>query len=329
MMEVIFFVTVAMPNNSASVLEALSANLQPFMKIAILGSGYVGLVTGVCFADVGFEVTCVDADAKKISKLNSFEAPFFEPGLGDLLLKNKSKMKFANSFAEHVNANDLIFIAVGTPEGKNGEAQIDAVYDTFRQICALAKKDLIVVVKSTVPVGTANALKAIAREQTTFQIDVLSNPEFLRQGSAIRDFQNPDRVVIGTDSIEAASILTKVYAPFVKDVDMQIIVIDNNSAELAKYAANSFLALKISFINELALLSSQVGANIESVKRGFASDHRINPEFFKPGIGYGGSCFSKDIKALQKLSNEKGLELLLLQACEAVNERQKNYFVSK
>lgn len=294
------------------------------MNIAMLGTGYVGLVAGVCFADSGHDVICVDSNEAKIKSLLGGEVPFYEPGLDDLFALNRKRMEFTASVAEAVGKAQLIFIAVGTPEMPDGSADMDPTFRALGEICKHATEPKFVVLKSTVPIGTSRRAQSFCRENSQHEIEIINNPEFLRQGAAIEDFLKPDRVVIGCASEKARALMQELYEPFVsKNGNKPILFMDNTSAEMTKYAANSFLALKISFINELALLSERLGADIESVRAGFTSDHRINPAFFNPGIGYGGSCFPKDVRALIHTGKQADLELKLLKAADDVNERQK------
>lgn len=292
------------------------------MNISMLGSGYVGLVAGVCFADAGHNVICVDSNQKKIALLNDGKVPFYEPGLEDLYKLNRRRMRFTADIVTAVHESEVIFIAVGTPELMDGSADIEPTMKIFEQICQAAREDKIIVLKSTVPIGTARHVQRYCDDHCQFNLEVINNPEFLRQGAALEDFLRPDRVVIGTRSEKARQVMQDLYQPFLK-TGHPIIFMDNTSAEMTKYAANSFLALKISFINELALLADEVGANITQVREGFTSDSRINPAFFYPGIGYGGSCFPKDVRALRHTAQKHNLEFLLLDAIDAVNERQK------
>lgn len=300
------------------------------MNIAVLGTGYVGLVAGVCFADAGHDVVCVDSNAAKIDTLNSGEVPFYEPGLDDLFQLNRKRMKFTTSVAEAVTASQVIFIAVGTPEMADGSADMDPTFRALGDICAAATEPKYVVLKSTVPIGTSRRADSFCRENCKHKIEIINNPEFLRQGAAIEDFLKPDRVVIGCSTEGARKVMLELYEPFMANGNSkQILFMDNTSAEMTKYAANSFLALKISFINELALLSDKLGADIDSVRAGFTSDSRINPAFFSPGIGYGGSCFPKDVRALMHAGKQVDLDLKLLKAADAVNERQKTILTQR
>ncbi|NJM09670.1 MAG: UDP-glucose/GDP-mannose dehydrogenase family protein [Bdellovibrionaceae bacterium] len=300
------------------------------MNIAVLGTGYVGLVAGVCFADAGHDVTCVDSNEKKIQTLISGKVPFFEPGLDELFHMNMKRMSFTTSIAEAVKKSTVIFIAVGTPELPDGSADMDPTFGVLAEICQAANEPKVVVLKSTVPIGTSRKVESFIQENCKFKIDVINNPEFLRQGAAIEDFLRPDRVVIGCESERGRQLMQELYEPFVtRNGTKPILFMDNTSAEMTKYAANSFLALKISFINELALLSDKLGADIDSVRAGFTSDSRINPAFFNPGIGYGGSCFPKDVRALIHAGKQFDLDLKLLKAADSVNERQKTILTER
>jgi UDPglucose 6-dehydrogenase len=300
------------------------------MNIAVLGTGYVGLVAGVCFADAGHEVVCVDNNESKIKTLNEGKVPFYEPGLDDLFGLNRKRMKFTGEIAKAVRASDLIFIAVGTPEMPDGSADMDPTFRALGEICKAANEAKMVVLKSTVPIGTARKCASFVKENCKFPIEIINNPEFLRQGAAIEDFLKPDRVVIGCQSEKARAVMQEHYEPFVvRNGGKPILFMDNTSAEMTKYAANSFLAMKISFINELALLSDKLGADIEAVRAGFTSDSRINPAFFNPGIGYGGSCFPKDVRALIHAGKQADLDLKLLRAADEVNERQKTILTQR
>lgn len=299
------------------------------MKIGMIGTGYVGLVAGVCFADSGHEVTCVDHNGEKISKLREGQVPFYEPGLEDLFQRNKKRMRFSAEIKDAVEKSEVIFLAVGTPEMADGSTDLEPTFNALREICAAATHDFTLVLKSTVPVGTAKRVRGFIKEHSQRNIEVVSNPEFLRQGEALEDFLNPDRVVVGVDSEKSRQVMTSIYKPFTDRSQSELIFMDNTSAELTKYAANSFLALKISFINEMALLADKLGADIDSVREGFTSDHRINPSFFFPGIGYGGSCFPKDVRSLIETGKDEGVDMLVLQAANAVNERQKTILVER
>lgn len=299
------------------------------MKIAVLGTGYVGLVAGACFADAGHEVTCVDSNKAKIDTLKSGKVPFYEPGLDDLFQLNRKRLHFTLSIADAVNACDVVFIAVGTPEMPDGSADMEPTFNVLKEICAAAKTPKVVVLKSTVPIGTFRQVDAFCRENSKVKMSVVNNPEFLRQGAALEDFLQPDRVVIGTDDEKARAVMQELYEPFIAKNNRPMIFMDNISAEMTKYAANSFLALKISFINEIALLADKMGADVESVKAGFTSDSRINPAFFNAGIGYGGSCFPKDVRALMHTGKQYDIDLKLLRAADEVNERQKTILTQR
>lgn len=300
------------------------------MNIAVLGTGYVGLVAGVCFADAGHDVACVDSNLEKINTLIGGKVPFFEPGLDELFTLSRKRMSFTTSIAEAVKNAQVIFIAVGTPELPDGSADMDPTFRVLGEICKAATEDKVVVLKSTVPIGTSRQVISYCKEHCKFKMDIVNNPEFLRQGAAIEDFLKPDRVVIGCESERGRALMQELYEPFVtRNGNKPILFMDNTSAEMTKYAANSFLALKISFINELALLSDKLGADIDSVRAGFTSDNRINPAFFNPGIGYGGSCFPKDVRALIHAGKQNDLDLKLLKAADAVNERQKTILTER
>lgn len=298
------------------------------MEIGIVGTGYVGLVAATCFADAGHQVLCVDSNTEKLNSLKSGKVPFFEPGLEELFEQSKKRMLFESTVTVAAQRCSVIFVAVGTPELPDGSADMEPTFRVLKEICQAATGPRVVVLKSTVPIGTAVKAQAYCRDHASQPIDIVSNPEFLRQGAALEDFLRPDRVVIGCTSESAKEKMREIYAPFMRD-SAQFFFMDNTSAEMVKYAANSFLAIKISFINELALLADKVGADIESVRAGFTSDHRINPAFFSPGIGYGGSCFPKDVRALIHTGKQAGIDLKLLQAADDVNERQKNILTDR
>lgn len=298
------------------------------MNIAMLGTGYVGLVAGVCFADAGHNVTCVDSNEEKIGLLKNGQVPFYEPGLNDIFQINRKRMNFTMSIAEAVASARVVFVAVGTPELPDGSADMEFTFNALKQICDSAKEPKVIVLKSTVPIGTARKVEAFIKENSKVPMEVVNNPEFLKQGAAVEDFLKPDRVVIGCSSSAAEAVMRELYEPFVKN-GHPILFMDNTSAEMTKYAANSFLAIKISFINELALLADKLGADIDMVRKGFTSDSRINPAFFYPGIGYGGSCFPKDVRALMMTGHDQGLELKLLKAADEVNERQKRILTER
>ena len=290
------------------------------MKIAVIGTGYVGLVAGVCFADVGHHVICVDRDEKKIGMLREGKVPIYEPGLEDLMVTAKGRIEFVTDLPSAVRSCDVVFVAVGTPEMPDGSADMRptlAVVDAIVSAAASTRK--FIVLKSTVPVGTAAFMR---QRLTNTPHEIVSNPEFLKEGAAIDDFLRPDRVVIGCASEEARTVMGELYEPFVKNGN-PILFMDNASAEMTKYAANAFLSVKISFINELALLADRLGADINAVRKGFTSDSRINPAFFYPGVGFGGSCFPKDVKALVHTGRSVGIAMDVVQAADEVNDRQK------
>ena len=298
------------------------------MDIAMIGTGYVGLVAGVCFADAGHHVICVDSNQEKISLLLEGKLPFYEPGLSDLFLRNYKRMEFVYSVGEATKKADAIFVAVGTPEMADGSADMSFTFNVLQEICDVADRPKTVILKSTVPIGTAKKAQDFCKEHGKTEIEIVNNPEFLKQGAAVEDFLRPDRVVIGCQTEAAQQLMTKLYEPFLKN-GHPILFMDNASAETTKYAANSFLALKISFINELSLLADKVGADINQVRRGFTSDTRINPAFFYPGIGYGGSCFPKDVRALVHTGEEFDVDMKLLKAADEVNERQKSILAQR
>jgi UDPglucose 6-dehydrogenase len=294
------------------------------MKISIIGTGYVGLVTGTCFAESGNDIICMDIDKKKIAALNSGMVPIYEPGLEELIRRNVAhgRLSFTTDMSRAVKGSDIIFIAVGTPPGEDGSADLNYVLGAARRIGKFMNGYKVIVNKSTVPVGTAYKVKAAVSGQTRFKFDVVSNPEFLKEGAAIEDFMKPDRVVVGAESARAGEIMQELYAPFVRKGD-RTLVMDIRSAEMTKYASNAMLATKISFINEMANICSNMGADIDNVRKGMGYDRRIGFEFLFPGVGYGGSCFPKDVKALARTAQEYGVDAKVLKAVEAVNEQQK------
>jgi UDPglucose 6-dehydrogenase len=294
------------------------------MNIAVVGSGYVGLVSGTCYAESGNEVVCVDIDSKRIAMLSEGKVPIYEPGLEELVRRNKKegRMAFTTDTAEAVAQSMVSFIAVGTPMSDNGAADLSGVFKAAETIAKAATSYHVIAVKSTVPVGTNDKIREIVARHSKVQIDVCSVPEFLKEGSAIEDFMRPDRVIIGSLSERATAILREIHAPFVR-TDNPILVMDPKSAELSKYASNSMLALRISFINQIARLCEAVGADISAVRRGMGSDRRIGSQFLFPGVGYGGSCFPKDVQALIHTASEYNLDFSLLRAAEEVNSRQK------
>lgn len=305
------------------------------MNIAIVGTGYVGLVTGACFADTGVNVTCVDVDENKVEALKQGRVPIYEPGLDELVAKNykAGRLKFTTSLEEVLNGQDVVFCAVGTPPDEDGSADLKYVLQVAHTIGQHLNKYLVVVTKSTVPVGTASKIRnaineELAKRGADVEFDVASNPEFLKEGSAIKDFMSPDRVVIGVDSDRAKAILTRLYKPFMV-VNFRVIFMDIPSAEMTKYAANSMLATRISFMNDIANLCELVGADVNMVRAGIGSDNRIGRKFLYAGCGYGGSCFPKDVKALVKTASDCGYPMEVLQAVESVNERQKSILFRK
>jgi UDPglucose 6-dehydrogenase len=295
------------------------------MRISVIGTGYVGLVTGTCLAESGNDVICMDIDKAKIEKLNNGIVPIYEPGLEELIKRNKShgRLSFTPDMKHAVRNGDIIFIAVGTPPGEDGSADLKHVIDAARQIGTHMNGYKVVINKSTVPVGTGDKVKAAVAGRTRYKFDVVSNPEFLKEGAAIEDFMKPDRVVVGAESPKAIALMQELYGPFVR-TGKPILVMDIRSAEMTKYAANAMLATKISFINEMAVICGSLGADIDSVRKGMGYDRRIGFEFLFPGVGYGGSCFPKDVKALVQTAREYGVDAKVLKSVEAVNERQKN-----
>lgn len=299
-------------------------------KISVVGSGYVGLVAGACFSDMGNDVACVDIDQNKIDNLNNGIVPIFEPGLDKLIKRNvaEGRLTFSTDVKKEIKNSDICFIAVGTPPGEDGSADLQYVLSVAETIGSVINKFTVVVDKSTVPVGTAAKVSAKIQEQldkrnSSTEFSVVSNPEFLREGAAIEDFMKPDRVVIGTENEQAAKMMQQLYKPFVQSNNKPIMVMDTESAELTKYASNAMLALRISFMNEIANLCEKVGADIENVRRGIGSDFRIGPHFLRAGIGYGGSCFPKDVKAIVKTADDLNYDFKILKATEAVNAHQK------
>lgn len=305
------------------------------MNITVIGSGYVGLVSGTCFSEMGNTVCCVDIDPVKIEKLNQGVIPIYEPGLETLILKNlkNNNLSFTTDLSKSLQNSEIAFIAVGTPMGNDGSADLRYVIDVAKSIGQSMQKRLIVIDKSTVPIGTADLVKATIQKEldlrnSDLQFDVVSNPEFLKEGAAINDFMKPDRVIIGTDSDYAKEKIKELYHPFCMSKD-KFISMDIRSAEMTKYAANAMLATKISFINEIANICEKVGANANEVRIGIGSDKRIGYNFIYPGAGYGGSCFPKDLKALAKIAQENGYNAHLIKAVEEVNDAQKLVIAQK
>jgi UDPglucose 6-dehydrogenase len=304
------------------------------MRLAVIGTGYVGLVSGACFAELGHDVVCVDIDADKVRNLEQGIVPIYEPGLEELVLNNFSagRLRFTTDTRGAVEESLVIFIAVGTPPRDDGHADLQYVFDVARSIAQYMDGYRIVVDKSTVPVGTARKVAGIMREElekrgVAHPFDVVSNPEFLKEGAALEDFMNPDRVVIGCDSPQVQALMEELYSHFARNA-RPILVMSPESAEMTKYAANAMLATKISFMNEIAGVCERVGANVDDVRRGIGSDQRIGYRFIFPGIGYGGSCFPKDVKALHHTAEEHGYPMRLLPAVDAINEDQKRVFVN-
>ena len=305
------------------------------MKITIIGTGYVGLVTGACFAEMGNTVTCVDIDTKKINKLNKGIIPIYEKGLKKMVVQNleQSRLFFKEDQTDSINQSSLVFIAVGTPMGEDGSADLQHVIAVAKEIGNKMTKDLIVVNKSTVPVGTAKLVqneieKVLSQRKAAYKVEVISNPEFLKEGVAVADFMQPDRVIVGAESQEAFDIMQRLYKPFMTKND-RFIAMDTASSEMTKYAANAMLATKISFINEIANICEAVGADVNQVRRGIGSDSRIGYSFIYPGAGYGGSCFPKDVQALIKTAKDHQYTPHILGAVEIVNKKQKEVLGSK
>ena len=302
------------------------------MKVTIIGSGYVGLVSGTCFAEFGAEVSCIDVDASKIARLNKGEIPLYEPGLNELVAKNVSqgRLRFSDQYDTTIGSSDLIFIAVGTPSRHgDGHADLSYVYQAARDIAPYLQGYTVVVDKSTVPVGTArNVKRIIAEANPAADFDVASNPEFLREGAAITDFMRPDRVVLGVENERALAVLREVYRPL-NLIETPIVATDLESAELIKYASNAFLATKISFINEMSVLCEAVGADVHAIAKGMGLDGRIGRKFLHAGPGFGGSCFPKDTKALVRIAQENGVSSRIVEAVMEVNEAQKARMISK
>lgn len=300
------------------------------MNITVVGTGYVGLVTGTCFAETGNKVTCVDIDQNKVKKLSSGQITIYEPGLEKIFLRNLNdqRLVFTTDLAEAIQVADIIFLALPTPPGADGSADLKYILGVADYLGEILTRYTVIVNKSTVPVGTAEKVRAAIRQNYTGDFDVVSNPEFLREGVAVDDFMKPDRVVVGTTSERAILVMTELYAPYVRQGN-PVIFMDESSAELTKYAANSFLATKISFMNEISQLCERLGADVNMVRRGIGSDERIGKRFLFPGIGYGGSCFPKDVQALIKSAQEVDYDFAILEAVEKVNAIQKMHLVEK
>ena len=300
------------------------------MNVAVVGSGYVGLVAGACFAEAGNDVVCADVDEGKIARLENNDVPIYEPGLEPLITKNQAegRLRFSSDVGAAVESASVVFIAVGTPPDEDGSADLQHVLDVARTIGDHMNGTKIVATKSTVPVGTARQVRRTIAERTATKFHVCSNPEFLKEGAAVEDFMKPDRVIVGVDSEEAAAILRELYAPFMRTSN-RLIVMDVTSAELTKYAANAMLATRISFMNQIAELCEKVGADVNFVRKGIGSDPRIGKHFLFPGPGYGGSCFPKDVRALAKTADEHGVALDVVRAVQDANERQKGVLFRK
>jgi len=300
------------------------------MNIGVIGTGYVGLVAGSCLAESGNDVWCVDSDAAKIEKLRQGMIPIYEPGLPEIVERNlrEERLTFTTDLDAAVKKSFVLFVAVGTPPTPNGAADLTAVFDVARAIGKAMDRYKVIVVKSTVPVGTSERIREILKSETHHPFDLLSNPEFLKQGAAVEDFMKPDRVVVGADDVRAAEILRDLYAPFVR-TGSPVLIVDVRTAELLKYAANAFLAARISFMNEIANLCEHVGANVDMIRKGLASDSRIGSAFLFAGVGFGGSCFPKDIRALADTGRQHNYEMKILEAVGAVNDNQAQRFVEK
>jgi UDPglucose 6-dehydrogenase len=300
------------------------------VRVTVVGSGYVGLVAGACLAETGNDVICADVDPRKIARLRANDVPIYEPGLEQLVARNQAegRLRFSTDVGAAVEHGKVVFIAVGTPPGEDGSADLQHVLSVARTIGQHMNESKVVVTKSTVPVGTAEKVRAAIRSETRTPFQICSNPEFLKEGAAIEDFMKPDRVVLGVDSEEARELLGELYAPFVRTGN-PVLFMDIPSAEITKYAANAMLATRISFMNQVAELCERVGADVGMVRKGIGSDRRIGSAFLFPGPGYGGSCFPKDVKALAHTAQELGVELDLLRAVEAVNDRQKRVLLGK
>ncbi len=300
------------------------------MKIAVVGTGYVGLVAGACFAENGNDVVCVDKDQTKLRVLRRGQVPIFEPGLAELVSRNRAvrRLTFTTQIASAVRASSIVFIAVGTPQGEDGSTDLQDVLEVAREIARAMNGYKVIVDKSTVPVGTAERVREVIRRETTHPFSVVSNPEFLKQGAAVDDFMKPDRVIVGAEDPRAAKLMLDLYAPFTR-TGARVMVMDCASAELCKYAANAMLATRISFMNEVARVCELVGANVDHVRSAVGSDRRIGSSFLFPGVGYGGSCFPKDVQAVLKFSADRGYRFEILDAVERVNRQQKALLVQK
>ena len=311
------------------VARFLTLDKKEVMKITVIGSGYVGLVTGACFAETGNQVVCVDIDENKVQKLKSAEIPFYEPGLAELVTRNQleGRLQFTSDLREGLQDSTIVFICVGTPSKEDGSANLDYVMQAARDV-AVRTNSTMVAIKSTVPVGTAEKVKALFREMDKPNIPVISNPEFLREGSAVGDCLKPDRVVLGMDFGPAHDVFRRLYQPFVRTGN-PIYVMDNVSAEMTKYVSNCILATRISFVNEMSMLCEQVGGNIELIRKAVGSDHRIGMQYLFPSIGFGGSCFPKDLRAMASLFRDHGMRANMVEATLLVNDIQKNNFCER
>jgi len=300
------------------------------MKIAVVGTGYVGLVTGTCLAETGNSVICVDINEEKVKMMQALKLPIYEPGLDLLFHRNieQERLKFTTNLAEAVEHATIIFLALPTPPDGDGAADLSYVLGAAKDIARLITDYKVIVTKSTVPVGTADKVKEVFKKYTSVEVDVVSNPEFLREGVAVDDFMKPDRVVVGTDSVRAQKLISELYGPYVRQGN-PIIFMDTRSSELTKYAANSFLATKITFMNEIANLCELVGADVDAVRKGIGSDERIGKRFLFPGVGYGGSCFPKDVQALARSAKESNYDFKILESVMNVNDSQKTLMVEK
>lgn len=305
------------------------------MRIAVVGSGYVGLVSGACFSEMGAEVVCIDTDASKIEQLKNGRIPIYEPGLDAIVQKNmqSGRLSFETDLASCMDGIEIVFIAVGTPPDENGDADLRYVFEVARTFGSAVKEYALLVTKSTVPVGTSRRIQQVVRQELArrgaeVEFDVASNPEFLKEGSAIKDFMSPDRVVVGVESERAKELMSRLYRPFLLN-NFRVIFMDVTSAEMTKYAANSMLATRISFMNDIANLCEIVGADVNMVRKGIGSDARIGSKFLYPGCGYGGSCFPKDVKALIHTAEQRGYRMQVLHAVESVNQQQKRVLFDK
>lgn len=305
------------------------------MKIAVVGSGYVGLVTGACFSDTGIDVTCIDIDKAKIEKLRKGVIPIYEPGLSELIIRNskKNRLHFSYDCEKSIKKSNIIFICVGTPESENGSANLENIIATATTIGKSINQYSLIVIKSTVPIGTSKIVQNIIqneidKREISVEFDIASNPEFLKEGAAINDFFKPDRIIIGTENERVINTLKTLYKPFTLN-GHPILFMSNNSAEMTKYAANSLLATKISFMNDIANLCEILDANVDDVRKGVGSDPRIGNKFIYPGVGYGGSCFPKDVKAIIKMANTSGYQMKILESVEQINSKQKKILYKK